>query len=177
MKSSSRLLAGVLIASAVTAPVADAVAATAPDTPAAARFYAFVGHWKGLGQISEPGHAPTALTLAFSCSKASAGWAVRCEMMARNDKLMITESDLMGVDPATGTGHWYAVTNQGETHDHVAEWSGAKAMKARHTWTQDGKNMEEDIAFAFTGNKAMDFRSVVREDGKEVAAFSGRLLR
>jgi hypothetical protein len=31
----------------------------------------------------------------------------------------MSETDLMGVDAVTGEGHWYAVINQGESHDHI----------------------------------------------------------
>jgi len=175
MKFLVRMIA-VFAVAGVTA-VSAAMASTATNLPAASRYYPFVGHWKGHGQLSEPGQKPTPLTLSMSCSKASSGWAVRCEMLAKNGKMKITESDLMGVDPVTGTGHWYAVTNEGETHDHVTEWPDPKTMKAHHTWTQDGKKMEEDISFQFTGKKSVEFRSAVTQDGQPAGEFSGKLTR
>ncbi len=177
MKIPSGLVATALIASTATALAADAAAATAATPPAASRYYPFLGHWKGHGEISEPGQSPTPVSIAMSCSKVSSGWAVRCDMEAKNDTMTITESDLMGVDPVTGTGHWYAVTNQGETHDHVTQWPDAKSMTAHHAWTQDGKTMEEDIAFVFTDDKSLTFRSTVSEDGKAAGDFFGKLSR
>jgi hypothetical protein len=38
---------------------------------------------------------------------------------AKNGKLVMSETDLMGVDAVTGEEHWYAVINQGESHDHI----------------------------------------------------------
>lgn len=83
----------------------------------------------------------------------------------------------MGVDPVTGKWHWYAVTNQGETHDHLADWTGADEMNARYSWIQDGKKMDEIITVKLSGKKAMEFRSVVNAHGEEVNSFSGKLKR
>jgi hypothetical protein len=87
------------------------------------------------------------------------------------------ESDLMGVDPVTGQAHWYSVTNQGETHDHLASWPDAHTMLAHHDWMQDGTHMREDITFHFQGADAVTFKSVVTADDKQAATFSGSLKR
>lgn len=177
MKRYARFTAIVLLIAAGAAPLTGAVAGTASKVPAASRFYPFVGHWKGRGQLNESGQPPTPLRLRLSCHKASSGWAVRCDMVAKNGKLKMTESDLMGVDPVTGTGHWYAVTNQGETHDHITEWRDARTMQAHHSWTQDGKMMMENISVSFSTRKSMKFRSVVTAGGKTTSEFSGELTR
>jgi hypothetical protein len=177
MNAFARLVAVVAIASGAVVGAAASAAETAAAAPAAARYYPLVGDWKGRGELSEPGQPPVALALNLSCSKTASGWAVRCELAAKNDKMTITESDLMGVDPVTGKGHWYAVTSQGETHDHVAEWSDARTMKAHHAWTQDGKTMEEDATFTRNGSRSLEFRSVTSADGKAVGVFSGKLVR
>lgn len=177
MQNSPRLVAILITSAAAGVPVTGAVAGTVVKVPAASRYYPFVGDWQGQGHLSEQGQAPMSLVLRLSCRKASSGWAVRCAMVARHDKLTMTESDLMAVDPVTGVGHWYAVTNQGETHDHITEWTDARTMKARHTWMQDGNKMKEDISFKFSGKKSMTFRSVVTADGKKASEFSGQLKR
>ena len=148
---------------------------TQKKEPAAARYYPFVGAWQGQGEFTEPGQAPVKLTLSLSCRKVSAGWAVACDMFARSNTMVIAESDLFGVDPLTGRGHWYAITNQGETHDHLVEWDNAQTMKARYAWTEDGRRMQESVEFSFKGTNALTFRSVVSADGKPVAQFSGSL--
>ena len=98
-------------------------------------------------------------------------------MAAINGKLVMTEADLMGVDPVTGKGHWYAVTNQGETHDHITEWINTNEMKAYYSWIQEGKKMQEHITVKVPSKKTLEFRSIVSADGKEFNAFSGALKR
>lgn len=167
----------VLIASPMAAPLARADESKAPPLPAASRYYPMVGHWTGKGRLSETGQEPVALSLSLSCDKAASGWAVRCEMEAKGDKVTMREVDLMGVDPVTGRGHWYAITNQGETHDHLTRWIDARTMKARHSWTQDGKRMRERITVRFPAKTAMTFNSVTSADGKVIVRFSGKLAR
>lgn len=161
--------------------IAVSISATAGEStdpaPAAARYYPFVGSWTGQGELSQPGQPAAKLALQWSCSEASSGHAVRCEMTAQNDSMTMTESDLMGVDPLSGEGHWYAVTNQGEVHDHVAQWSDPKTMTANYAWQQDGKQMQETVTFKLLSEKSLKFSSVVTADGQEVAAFSGDLAQ
>ncbi len=173
----ARIVSLVLAAGAIALPMAAAAADAVVARPAAVRFYPLLGHWKGLGQRVEPGQPPVVLAMTLSCRKASSGWAVRCDMVGRNETMIMTESDLMGVDPVTGTGHWFAVSNQGDTHDHVAEWPDANTMKAHYAWTQDGKQMLESIVFQIVDNNSLEFRSVVASDGNEVGTFSGKLAR
>lgn len=145
--------------------------------PAAAMFYPLVGHWKGKGQLGEPGKEPAKLALTLSCSQAASGWAVRCDMTAKNNKMEMSESDLMGVDPITGQAHWYAITDQGDAHDHLVKWTDGDNMAANYSWKQDGKQMTENITMKLTGKKTMEFSSTVSADGKEVNVFSGKLTR
>ena len=55
------------------------------------------------------------------------------------------ETDLMGYEPNTNTFHWYAVTNAGETHDHVAQASDGNKQQFIFTGTQEGKPFKEVI--------------------------------
>lgn len=167
----------VLATAALIAPLLGMAAPGGAKAPAVARYYAFVGHWRGRGQLSQIGHAPVALALWISCSKAAAGWAVRCQLVGKNSKIRMAESDLFGVDEATGQGHWYAVTNQGDAHDHLTHWVDAKTMTASHAWTQDGKHMQENITITLPYRKVLEFRSVVTADGKQVNVFSGKVAR
>jgi len=169
----SRVLSLILAVFAASVSLSSAQAA-AKSAPAAAKFYPMVGKWHGMGQLVEPGQTPVKLTMTFNCRKVAAGWGVACDMKAKNKSMSISESDLMGVDPVTGKAHWYAVTNQGETHDHIAEWTDANTMHAQYTWTQDGKQMQETIQFNFK-KRALTFSSVVTMDGQTVGEFSGEL--
>jgi hypothetical protein len=157
--------------------LASTSAAAADPTPLAARYYPLLGHWTGKGELAEPGQPAAQLALKLSCRKDALGWAVRCALAARNRAMTLAEADLFGVDPATGQGHWYAVSNQGDAHDHLTDWSDAQTMKAHYEWVQDGKKMREDILFRLPSAKALEFLSVVTADGKQVSAFSGKLAR
>jgi hypothetical protein len=176
-KTFTRVVSLLLAAGALALPLAAAAADAVPARPAAVRFYPLLGYWKGQAQLAQQDQPTIVLALSLSCRKASSGWAVRCDMVGRNDTMIMTESDLMGVDPVTGTGHWYAVSNQGETHDHIAEWPDPNTMKAHYAWTQDGKQMLESIVFQLIGKNALEFRSTVTADGAEVGSFSGKLAR
>jgi len=174
---STRLAAAMLVLSASSLLPLPASTAEPAAPPAAARFYPFVGHWKGQGEMAESGQPPVKLALDYRCKRASAGSAVSCEMKASNDKMAVAETDLFGVDPVSGQGHWYAVSNQGETHDHLADWTDANNMKARYAWTQDGKKMEEHVTMKFNGSNTLEFRSIMRVEGQQVASFHGTLKR
>jgi len=177
MKAITHIVSVALVASCTVLATASTMADTSSPAPAASIYYPLVGKWTGQGQMSEPGQQPVSLKLNLVCNKASSGWAVRCDMSAENDNMQISESDLMGVDPVTGKGHWYSVTNMGESHDHLTEWPDASTMKAHYTWTQDGKQMQEKIMFNLKGKKSMEFTSIVSAEGQEVGKFSGTLMR
>jgi len=168
-----------VLAAACTAAVgvATATATEKAPAPAAARFYPLVGKWTGTGALGAPGQPATKLSLHYQCRKVSAGAAVLCELRADGKDMRVRETDLFGVDPATGKGRWYAVTNMGETHDHAADWPDPKTMKAQLAWTQEGKRMEENITLRLVSTRAMEFHSIVTQDGKEVGSFTGRLKR
>lgn len=152
-------------------------AAQAPAAlPPAAGYYVLTGVWKGEGSVSENGQQ-IHFDLRLRCHKASAGWAVLCTMDGRDrtGKQVLAETDLFGVDPVTGKGHWYAVTNSGETHDHRVRWSDPKTLRAHLAWQQEGKRMEEKIVLSFAVTNTLDFRSVTSENGHQLSLFHGTL--
>ena len=151
-------------------------AGTEQATPAA-KYYPFEGKWKGEAEMAEPGQAAIKLDMTLACRKVSSGWAIACDMNAKNKDMMISESDLMGVDPDTGKGHWYAISSMGETHDHQSEWTDANTMNAHYSWQKDGKLMEEKVVFNFMGKKSVKFHSVVTVDGQVAGEFSGSLKK
>lgn len=184
MQTHARIAALLLSGAALAVGASDALAQTpappvaAPLTPPlATRFYPFLGYWKGNGQYGAPGKDPVQLALSLSCRKAVAGWAVRCDFVGRGDTMIFVEADQMGVDPVLGIGHWYAINNQGDTHDHISEWTDAKTMIAHYDWEQNGKQMRENVVFRFPREHEMDFRSVITENGQEVGAFFGKMSR
>jgi hypothetical protein len=175
MRMISRYMSVVLVAGATFLGSGQCLADNA--APAAAEFYPLVGNWHGKGQLVETGEEPVKLTLKLTCKKVSSGWAVQCAMHGRNKDMAMSESDLMGVDPVTGQAHWYAVTDQGETHDHLVEWTDPNTMLAHYDWTQDGKHMRESITFKLKGKHDMSFESIVFVDDQQAASFSGELKR
>ena len=177
MKVLVRLFALGIVCLGVVLPLSRAYSAALEDRPDASIFYPFIGSWKGKGQITEAGNKPADLSIAIFCVKASDGYAVSCKMSANNKDMSISESDLFGVDPVTGKGHWFAVSNQGETHDHVATWTDDNTLKAGYSWTQDGKKMQEDTTIILPNEKTMEFTTVVSADGAETTSFHGKLTR
>ena len=167
--------AGLLVLGAAVPLVA--TAAAPEDAPAAARFYPLVGNWKGNGQTGDTGKAPEQLSLALSCKKAAAGWAVLCTLDGKGKDMTMAEADLFGVDPVTGQGHWYAVSNAGETHDHLVTWTDHKTFQAHYSWTQDGKKMDETIKLSLPTPKTMEFTGDVTADGQPASFFTGKLSR
>lgn len=145
--------------------------------PAASAFYPFLGFWRGDAQISEAGQPRVELSLTLSCRKASSGWAVRCDMVGRGETLTLVEADLMGVDPASGAGHWFVVNNLGETRDHRAEWLDRRTLRTQYAWAQDGKQMLQSSSYLFIGEHRLDIRRVTSADGREVSVFAARLGR
>jgi hypothetical protein len=145
MKLISRIIALGLFAAGMIAMLPVSGAASADELPAAARYYPFVGHWKGRGEIAETGKIPIRLTLKLVCKKAVLGWALYCDMTAKSGKLVMSEADLMGVDAVTGKGHWFAFTNQGESYDYITDWISADEMTANYSWVQKGERMQERI--------------------------------
>jgi hypothetical protein len=180
MNHLSRIIGFAIVASSILVIATNSWAEAKAPAPAASEFYPLLGKWHGKGELVDFGKdhpVSVKLTLSLSCKKVSSGWAVACNMMAKNGAMLMTESDLMGVDPVTGQAHWYAVTNQGETHDHLAKWIDAKTMKAHYAWTQGGAKMEENIVFNFKGKKSATWSSVVTADGKRAGQFSGTISK
>ena len=179
MQPKPRIAARALAAAAFAVAASGAPAQTTAPVPIAppvsAKFYPFLGYWKGGGQYGAPGKDPVQLALSLSCRKAVAGWAVRCDFVGRGDTMTFVEADQMGVDPVTGIGHWYAINNQGDTHDHICEWTDARTMIAHYDWEQNGKQMRENVLVRFPREHQMTFRIVIVENGQEVGAFFGNL--
>lgn len=150
----------------------------ADSTPPAARFYPFLGRWQGHGQVAVPGQSPAKLMITVSCRKVASGWAVQCATHARNKQMVISESDLMAVNTATGKAHWFGVTNQGQANDYLVFWPDAHTMRAHCAWTQAGKQMQENVVFKFTSSHAVNWRTVDTVDGGQVVStYSGSVTR
>jgi hypothetical protein len=100
-KPTLRQLSAILAVSAISGYPAFANADDG-GKPAAAEFYPLLGHWTGSGKLIVGNDEPMDLTIDLNCGEAANGWAVHCDMIAKNPNMTIYESDLMGVDPITG---------------------------------------------------------------------------
>lgn len=131
----------------------------------------FLGSWKLTGTISM-GADNAKITATVLCRRASAGAAIACsgKFTGVPGAPALEESDLMGYDPGTNTLHWYAVTNLGEVHDHVANVNADPTLHFVHTGTQDGQAFKEviDVEFVKDG-KSISLRSTTSLAGHQVA--------
>jgi hypothetical protein len=109
-----------------------------------------VGTWQGGGTITM-GKDTARIGTSWSCNRVSQQWGVVCTFRVAGipGVALYEETDLMGYDPETNTYHWYAVTNAGETHDHVARVPTGNFIEFTYTGTQDGKPFKEVIAMTF----------------------------
>ena len=175
MNTITRLTTLLTLTIALALPALSPAAQDSP--PPIAAFYTLVGNWQGQGEFGETDQTPATLALNLQCQKTSAGFGVSCQMQASNKEMAMSETDLFGHDPVSNTFHWYSVSNTGETHDHLAQWTDAHTMKANYAWSQEGAKMAENITFKLNGNNNMLFESVVSQNGQQVAHFKGTLKR
>jgi len=136
-----------------------------------------VGSWKGTGSMTMGKDKVDGLKLSWNCKRTSAEWGVACNAVFTGvpgiDKY--EETDLFGYEPGTGKYHWYAVTNAGETHDHVAAAANSATIEFVHTGIQEGKPLKEVVQLTFKGKNesTVDVRSETFIDGKSTALLTG----
>lgn len=133
----------------------------------------FVGTWKGSGTITM-GKDVVKASAAWTCKRVSAKAGVQCalELKGIPGVPVAAETDLFGWDPGSNSYHWFAVTNLGETHDHVGKVAGLDEPKLQFVYngTQEGKPMKEVIDFTFEpGNKAFAIRAETSVGGTSVS--------
>lgn len=135
----------------------------------------FVGTWKAAGTVTM-GKDTLKVSAALSCKRVSAKAGVMCtmEMKGIPGVPVAAETDLFGYEPGTNTYHWFAVTNIGETHDHVGKVVGIDEPKLQFVFngTQEGKPFKEVIDFTFEpGNKAFALRAETFVSGASTSVF------
>lgn len=116
----------------------------------------FVGTWKATGTATV-GATTAKITATWTCKRVSARAGVGCtlEFAGMPGMPVYAETDLFGFEASTNRYHWYAVTNAGETHDHVGTPVAADEPKLQfvYTGTQDGKPFKEVVDFAFAPDR------------------------
>jgi hypothetical protein len=124
------------------------VAASANPLPAPVDgMKCMAGTWHGTAEVTM-GKDRATLKATWTCKPTSQKWGVLCTMHATGMPGLASydETDLMGYEPNTNTYHWYAVTNAGETHDHVAPATDSDTFRFVYRGKQNGKPFDERIA-------------------------------
>jgi hypothetical protein len=149
-----------------------------PPPPKEAKDIAcLVGSWKGTASMTMGKDKVDGVKLSWTCKPTSGQWGVACNAsfvgMPGIDKY--EETDLFGYDPGAGKYHWFAVTNGGETHDHVGTQGKGDTIEFVYNGAQEGKPFKEVIQMSFKGkNESMlDFRSEGFLDGKSTFVLTG----
>jgi hypothetical protein len=105
-----------------------------------------VGNWKGGGTVAM-GKDKAKLDTTLECKPTSSKFGVLCttHMTGIPGMAAYDETDLFGYEPNSDTYHWFAVTNAGETHDHVAKAPSGDRLEFTYNGTQEGKPFRETI--------------------------------
>jgi hypothetical protein len=86
------------------------------------------------------------------------------------------ETDLMGVNKASGKASWFFIDNQGSAGlDHV-KWTNAETMTVERSWNDGTKKMQDQGVITISG-RVLDLRSEVTADGKTASILSAHLTR
>jgi hypothetical protein len=154
--------------------------AAAPALPAEVQnMGCLVGDWKGTGQIAM-GDTKADLKLSISCKWQSGGYSVGCTARFAGPPPVGTleESDLFGYDADGHKYHWYAITNLGDVHDHVAEIPTGAVIDWVWNGTQQGKPSKETIRMELSqDHKQMSFRTEAFVGGVSTVVFTGALKK
>jgi hypothetical protein len=131
--------------------VVPVTAAADPLPRAVSDMECLVGSWKGGGSLAM-GKDKAKLDATWTCERTSAQFGVSCVLRVTGipGVAVYEETDLMGYEPNTNLYHWYAVTNAGETHDHVAKVPAGNTIQFVFDGSQDGKPFKEVIELTFS---------------------------
>lgn len=153
---------------------ASADVGAAPSGPQ--QFYPLIGKWAGKAKFEISGQNAIDLDMAITCQKTNGSTALECDMKASNSQVSLIETDLMGVDEASGKASWFFVDNQGSAGlDHV-KWTNADTMTLQRAWEDAGKKMAATGTITVSSN-TMDLRNEVTADGKTASVLSAQLTR
>jgi hypothetical protein len=137
-----------------------------------------VGTWKGTGTMTI-GKDKTKVDLTWTCKAVSGKSGISCTGVMKGIPGLATydETDLFGYESNTDTYHWYAVTNGGETHDHVATKGGSfDKLQYVFTGTQEGKPFKE-VVDVTASSKKITIRSESFVAGQSVALLDAAVIK
>jgi hypothetical protein len=135
-----------------------------------------VGTWKGSGVLTM-GADQANLKITWNCQPAAGSWGVSCQarFTGMPGGAAHLETDLFGFEPGSKKFHWFSVTNEGETHDHVSDGPKGDVIEFVHNGMQDGKPLREVIRMTFKDDcKKLDLRSETTVAGQVVAVLEGQ---
>jgi hypothetical protein len=138
-----------------------------------------VGEWRGTTAFtagSQKGETP----LTVSCRPVAKGFGVSCQVLVSNlpGGRTIEETDLFGWDPSERRYHWFAVTSEGDTHDHVAPPPAGDTLIFARAGFRDGKPTHEIIKLRVSGDgKRMEYRNDCMVDAEPQVRVAGTLAR
>lgn len=139
-----------------------------PQVPSEARsLHRLQGTWRGEGTLEVDG-APSPVQGEAHFTPTAAGLGLASDIRVRGPALPeeILISGLFGFDPGARALHYYAVTSDGDCHDHVGNWSGPDTLRFGYSGcTAEGQGMEEDIRFSFEGEDLLTATNVTHVDG------------
>jgi len=149
-----------------------------PSLPAAVQeMYCLAGEWRGTATL-KMGDAQDQLKMNLSCKPASAGHAILCSAEFAGKAFTAHETDLFGYDPGKNQYHWFSVTDQGDTHDHVAEVPTSNTIEFVYSGRADGKALQELIALTISEDgSTLSFRNAIVMGGEAAAKLDGKLVR
>ncbi len=137
-----------------------------------------VGAWKGTGTVAM-GKDKAKVDVQIDCKRTSARFAVQCSTRFTGipGVAVYEESDLFGYEPNTDTYHWYAITNAGETHDHVMKNPGdTTKLQWVFNGTQEGKAFKEVIDMDIAkDDRSFTFRSESFVAGASMAVLDAKV--
>lgn len=158
--------------------VAPALAAADPLPRPVQNMECLVGSWKGTGTVAM-GKDKAKVDVQIDCKRTSAKFGVQCSdrFTGIPGVALYEESDLFGYEPNTDSFHWYAVTNAGETHDHIMKNPGdTNKLQWVFTGTQEGKPFKEVIDMEIAkDDKSFTFRAETFVAGASTSVFDAKV--
>jgi hypothetical protein len=136
-----------------------------------------VGEWTGTATFTM-GDQKLDAKASLSCKWIAGGMAISCNDAFTGPMGRIEENDLFGFDAGRRQYHWFAVTSDGEAHDHVAEIPTGDTIQWVYSGRRDDQPMQEIVSFKFApDSKQIDFHTDVLVNGKIAASLAGHVAK
>lgn len=154
-----------------------------PDVPKEIQpVYCLVGTWTSKDASGTIAGVKHKVDLTIICAPTAGGLGILCNSVFDIAGLgRVQETDLFGYDAGQQRYHWFSVTQQGETHDHVALPPGPtdKAITFAYSGYQGGKPMQEVITMSFLDEAVtrIGFRNDGVIDGKPAWRLAATLIK